>query len=66
MEVEDADPDPDTVAAQPAYGASNPPSGTERLNCSDEPDTVPETVPRPVTPDAESTIVNEPEKDAAD
>jgi hypothetical protein len=63
---EDVVPLPETVAEHPAYGASNPPVGTESENCSDDPETVPETVPRPVTFVLPSVIVNDPENDDPD
>jgi hypothetical protein len=66
MDVEDVVPVPETVDEHPAYGASNPPVGTESENCSDDPETVPETVPRPVTLLLLSVIVSDPENDDPD
>ena len=40
---------PETFAEHVLYGLSNPPASTETVNCSDEPETVPETVPLPVS-----------------
>ena len=40
---------PETFAEHVLYGLSNPPASTETVNCSDDPDTVPEIVPLPVT-----------------
>jgi hypothetical protein len=40
---------PETLAEHVLYGLSNPPASTETVNCSDDPETVPDTVPRPVT-----------------
>ena len=40
---------PETLAEHVLYGLSNPPASTETVNCSDDPETVPETVPLPVT-----------------
>jgi hypothetical protein len=56
-------PVPVAVVEHPAYAPSNPPAGTDSENCSVEPDTVPDTVPRPLTLWLASTIVNVPEND---
>ena len=66
MEVSAATPLPLTVAVQVANGLSNPPAGTLIENVIDDPETVPDTVPRPVTPVPESVIVIWPENDAPD
>ncbi len=57
---------PDADELHAALGLSNPPTGTVTVNSSDDPDTVPETVPRPVTPVPVSVVVSEPENDAPD
>ena len=54
---------PDTVVAHVEYAPSNPPAGTVIENCMEEPEIVPETVPRPVTIVAVSVIDNVPLKD---
>jgi hypothetical protein len=57
---------PETVDEHDVYGASKPPAGTDSENCSEDPETVPDTVPRPVTFVLLSTIVNDPENDEPD
>jgi hypothetical protein len=57
---------PDTFAEHVLYGLSNPPASTETVNCSDDPEMVPETVPRPVTVVAVSVIVIVPDTDVPD
>ena len=64
--MEDAVPVPDTEVEQDSYGASNPPTGTAIENCIVDPETVPDTVPRPVTFIVGSAIVNVPENDEPD
>jgi hypothetical protein len=57
-------PSPETFAEQESNGLSNPPAGRLIEKRIDEPDAVPDTEPRPVTPVAVSTIVIGPENDA--
>ena len=66
IEVDEEVPLPETVDEHAVYGASNPPAGTDNENCSDDPETDPDTVPRPVTFVLLSVIVNDPENDAPD
>ena len=69
MPVSDDDeawPSPDTVAVHDANGLSNPPAGTAIEKRIDEPDSVPETDPRPLMPVAVSVIVTVPENDVSD
>jgi hypothetical protein len=66
IDVDDVLPLPDTVDEHEVYGASKPPAGTDSENCTDDPDTVPDTVPRPEAPVLLSVIVNDPENDEPD
>ena len=66
IEVDVVVPLPETLDEHAVYGASNPPLGTDNENCSDDPETVPDTVPRPVTFVLPSVIVNDPENDEPD
>lgn len=66
IDVDDALPLPETVDEHDVYGASKPPAGTDSENCTDDPDTVPDTVPRPDAPVLLSVIVNDPENDEPD
>src|SRR5262245_36792786 len=66
MDEDEAVPLPETDAEHDVYGASNPPVGTDNENCTEDPDTVPETVPRPVRFVLLSVIVSDPENDEPD
>jgi hypothetical protein len=66
IDVDEAVPLPEAIAEQPANGPSKPPVGTVNVNCSDVPDMVPETDPRPVTFVVRSVIVSDPENDESD
>jgi hypothetical protein len=66
IDVDDAVPLPETVDEHAVYGASNPPAGTESENCTDDPETVPDMVPRPATLVLLSVSVNDPENDEPD
>jgi hypothetical protein len=66
MELVDAVASPDTVAVQAAYGTSKPPAAMEIVNRIDDPDTVPESDPRPFAPLLVSVIVTVPEMAASD
>jgi len=66
MDVCETEPLPDTVAEHEPYGASKPPTGTDKENVIDDPDTVPDTLPRPVTFVLASVMVIEPENDDPD
>lgn len=57
---------PDTLAEHVLYGLSNPPASTETVNCSDDPEIVPEIVPRPVAFVEVSVIVIVPDTDVPD
>jgi hypothetical protein len=57
---------PSTLAEHVLYGLSNPPASTETVNCSDDPATVPEIVPRPVTFVDVSVIVIVPDTEVPD
>ena len=66
IDVDEVVPLPETVDEHDVYGAPNPPAGIDNENCSDVPETVPETVPRPETFVLVSVIVNDPENDEPD
>src|SRR5262245_12557441 len=66
MDEDEVVPLPETDAEHDVYGASNPPVGTDNENWSEEPETVPETVPRPVTFVLLSVRVSDPENDEPD
>ena len=63
IEEDEAWPVPVTLTEQVANGLSKPPAGTAIENVMDDPEIVPETVPRPVYPVLVSVSVMVPEND---
>jgi hypothetical protein len=63
MDDELAWPVPEILAEQDPNGLSNPPAGILIENVIEEPETVPDTEPRPVIPVLVSVMAAEPEND---
>jgi hypothetical protein len=66
IEAADAWPSPEIVAAHDAYGLSKPPAGMLTEKWSDELDTEPAMVPRPLIPVLVSVIVTVPDTVVSD